>query len=101
MKEFLAGRHKNLDHCQTSSISLYSLMGIDISPNGMFNFHNFNTPYVVVFGVAGVLLISTLIEHFFVVHGNPRMAESVEGLTKLMMPIAFYIFLLIGIFKVL
>jgi hypothetical protein len=101
VREFMAGKHKE-SNCQTSYrkyTPLFSFMGIDITGHSMFS--NFNMPYIVVFGVAGILLISTLIEHTVAAYGNERQAEAIATTTNLILPIAFYVFLLIGIMKIL
>ncbi|WP_342541062.1 hypothetical protein MHI39_08305 [Heyndrickxia sp. FSL K6-6286] len=100
VKEFLAGKHKNLDHCKPSYKPLYGFMGIDFNSHHTVSSYDFNMPYFVVFGVAGVLILSTLIEYTIASNGNPRKAETIESITKVIMPIAFYAFLFIGIVKV-
>lgn len=100
VKEFLAGKHKNLVHGKPSYKPLYGFMGIDFNTHNAFSSYDFNMPYLVVFGVAGVLILSTLIEYTIASNGNPRKAELIESFTKLVMPIAFYGFLFYGIFKV-
>lgn len=100
VREFMAGKHKNLEHCKTSTLPLYGYMGLDINYNNPFKSYDFNIPYFIVFGVAGVVLISTLIEYTLSSYGNPRKAEMVESFTKVIMPIAFYVFLVIGIFRI-
>lgn len=76
VREFLAGHHKQTNN---SPRPLYGILGLDITSHSMFSSSNFNLPYIVVFGVAGVILISTLIENILIAHGNPRQAERVEG----------------------
>lgn len=98
VRDFLAGAHRKQ---KTSHTTLYGLAGINITPHGMFSPSNFNAPYMVIFGVAGVILLSTLIEYTLNATGNERYAEMVSGFTGMAMPICFYIFLLIGIFKIL
>ncbi|MCM3456555.1 hypothetical protein M3685_21890 [Heyndrickxia oleronia] len=100
VKEFLAGKHKNLDHCKAPYKTLYGFMGIDFNTHHTVSSYDFNMPYLVVFGVAGVLILSTLIEYTIASSGNPRKAEMVESITKMIMPIAFYAFLFIGFAKV-
>ncbi|KAF0822493.1 hypothetical protein V7200_03475 [Cytobacillus firmus] len=100
LKEFLAPQPKDPVHSKTPHIPLYGYMGLDTTSRSFFSGYDFNTPYYIVFGIAGVLLVSTLIENVFVAHGNPRKAEQVKAFTQFAMPVVFYIFLAVGIFKV-
>lgn len=99
IKEFLARQPKETQS-KKPLIPLYGFMGLDTTSTTYFSGYDFNMPYLIVFGVAGVLLISTLVENIFVAHGNSRKAEQVKAFTELAMPVAFYIFLVIGIYKV-
>ncbi|AND39566.1 hypothetical protein [Cytobacillus oceanisediminis] len=100
VSEFLARQPKEPTQSNTPHIPLYGYMGLDTTSRSFFSEYDFNTPYYIVFGIAGVLLVSTLIENVFVAHGNPRKAEQVKAFTQFAMPVVFYIFLAVGIFKV-
>ncbi|KYD04159.1 hypothetical protein B4102_3308 [Heyndrickxia sporothermodurans] len=99
VKDFLACQPKK-SHSHSSYTPLYGFMGLDFNSHKSGNTYDFNMPYLVVFGVAGVLILSTLIEYTVASNGNPRKAEMIESFTKLAMPIVFYGFLFYGIFKV-
>lgn len=99
ISEFLAGNHKKCKSQIKPTLPLYGIMGIDITPHSMFS--NFNGPYIVVFAVTGVVLLSAAIEYTLVANGHERAAEVIENITGFIMPIAFYIFLAIGLFNVL
>lgn len=98
VSEFLRGTHKTR---AISHTPVYGIIGLDMTSQSMLSPSSFNTPYWIVFGVAGVVLASTLIEHILIAHGNERRAEMVESFTKIMLPIAFYGFLVIGLIKIL
>lgn len=101
MSEFLARQPKETTQSKRPlNIPLYGYMGLDTNYRSFISGYDFNTPYYIVFGIAGVLLISTLIENIYVAHGNPRKAEQVKSFTQLVMPVVFYIFLTVGIFRV-
>lgn len=100
VSEFFARQQKESTHSKAPLTPLYGYMGLDTNYRSFVSGYDFNTPYYIVFGIAGVLLLSTLIENIYVAHGNPRKAEQVKAFTKLAMPVVFYIFLTIGIFRV-
>jgi hypothetical protein len=98
VREFLVGAHKQRNN---SHNIIYGFMGIDITTKNFFSPTDFAMPYFIVFGVTGVILVSYLIESFFDMKGNTRKAERVNSITKFLLPVSFYIFLIIGIVKVL
>jgi hypothetical protein len=105
LKEFLtAPQPKNIVQSkkplQNKYAPVYGFMGLDLHSSSLLSPSQFNAPYFIVLGVAGVLLLSTLMQNLFIAHGNTRRGEQVEAITKLVMPVAFYIFLVIGLLNV-
>lgn len=101
LKEFLACQPKEPTQSKRPlTTPLYGYMGLDTTSHSVFSGYDFNSPYYVVFGIAGVLLLSILVENIFIAHGNPRKAEQVKSFTQFVMPIVFYIFLAVGIFRI-
>lgn len=96
--EFLKGPHRKRI---SSTPKVYSFMGLDMTSQSLFGASAFNMPYYLVFGVAGVALASVLLEYILIAHGYERRAEMVESFTKLIMPLAFYGFLVFGMLSIL
>jgi hypothetical protein len=102
VSEFLARQPKVPSQSKTprkNIIPAFSFMGIDVTHHTFFS-TSFAGAYYVVFGVAAVAFLSTLLEYIYRTKGNDRMADIVETSTRLMFPIAFYIFLYFGIVAV-
>lgn len=96
--EFLARQPKESDSKRPLT-PVYGFMGLDTTSNSISPM-DINMPYIIVFTVTGVLILSTIMQTIFIAHGNPRKAETVESITKFIMPIGFYAFLVYGIFTV-
>ncbi|MED4229482.1 hypothetical protein [Neobacillus cucumis] len=102
VSEFLARQPKESAQSKTPQdkyTPMFSFMGINVTHHTFFS-TAFSGAYWVVFGVAGVALLSTLLEYICRTKGNERMADIIEGATKFMFPIAFYLFLYFGIVSV-
>ncbi|MEH7086499.1 hypothetical protein V7139_27795 [Neobacillus drentensis] len=103
MSEFLARQPKETPQSKTPHkfiIPAFSFMGLPNVTHHTFFSASFSGAYLVVFSVAGVALLSTFLEYIYRVKGNDRAADLIETSTKLMFPIAFYIFLYFGIVTV-
>lgn len=102
VKEFLAGERKESVQSETprkNIIPAFGFMGLpDITHHTFFSL-SFSGAYWVVFGVAFVALLSTFLEYYYRSKGNDRVADTIESVTRMTFPVAFYAFLYFGIVK--
>jgi hypothetical protein len=77
----------------------FGLLGINVTSESFFN-SSCNDPYFMVFGVFGIVLSSTIIEHLLRSHGLDRWADGLDTMTKLAIPLSFYIFLCLGVISI-
>jgi hypothetical protein len=102
VSEFLARQPKESAQSKTPHTNytpMMGFMGIDIGHKTFFS-ASFSGAYWLVFGVAAVALLSTLLEYICRVKGRETTADIIATSTKLMFPIAFYLFLYFGIVAV-
>ncbi|MGD6896113.1 hypothetical protein [Bacillus infantis] len=97
LREFLAG---SVTIEEKSLMPLYGFMGLDMHAQSIMPINSFNAPYTCVFIVAGVAILSTLIEKTLISKGKFSTAERVASITSFLLPVAFYSFLIFGITKV-
>jgi hypothetical protein len=95
-KTFMSNSTENLKPKQSK---LYGVVGINVTGESIIN-STFNEPYFLVFGVFGVIILSTIIEQLLRVHGLDRWADSIGTLTQVAIPMSFYLFLCVGILTV-
>jgi len=95
IKEFLtADQPKEITRAHP--LRLYGITGIDITHSDIWG-APFNEPFFVVFGVFAVAIFSIAGEYFFRSTGNEIVADAIAMTTKLLFPMAFYLFLYFGI----
>ncbi|MDQ1003942.1 hypothetical protein QFZ28_004342 [Neobacillus niacini] len=102
VSEFLARQPKESAQSKTPQQNytpLMGFMGIDVT-HGTFFSPSFSGAYWMVFGVAAVALLSTLLEYLYRRKGKEVTADIIATSTKIMFPIAFYIYLYFGIIAV-
>ncbi|MCM2531716.1 hypothetical protein NDK43_03985 [Neobacillus pocheonensis] len=102
MKEFLARQPKEPTQSKTPQqkyTPMFTFMGINVTHHTFFS-AAYSGAYLIVFAVAGFALLSTALEYYYRTKGKENTADAIQTATKVILPLAFYLFLYFGIVAV-